>query len=297
MKSARHIFIFLISCLIVFNPSISKCDVCVADSICFEDARVSVLEDVHVNGINAEDVYAESVSVDFNPDKFSTSSRSEEIDLKFKPKQLIVPLSLIAVGTAGYYWGDFHKLNRKIQKGMTDMRNGHYLHFDNWIQYLPAAGYLALGFYKDKRKLDFKERIAVEATAYLSMAALVNIAKYSFKEKRPDSNARNSFPSGHTATAFTGAELIRYEFGWGLGSAAYVVSAGVAFLRLYNGRHWLNDVIAGAGVGILSAHIGYWMLPLYRKWFHWEKKENKTCLITMPSYSQNQFSLNLLCLF
>lgn len=222
---------------------------------------------------------------------------SEGIPIKFKPTQLIAPLSLIAVGTIGYYWGDFHKLNRSVRNGIAHIRNGHYIHIDDWIQYIPTAGYLALGFYKNKRRLDFKERVAVEATAYLSMTALVNIAKYSFREKRPDSSARNSFPSGHTATAFTGAELIRSEFGWGIGSAAYVISTGVAFLRLYNDRHWLNDVIAGAGIGILSARIGYWMLPLYRKWFHWDKKENQACLVTVPSYSQGNLALNLLYLF
>ncbi|MDE6340372.1 MAG: phosphatase PAP2 family protein, partial [Muribaculaceae bacterium] len=150
---------------------------------------------------------------------------------------------------------------------------------------------------KKRRRLDFRERIAVEATAYLSMAALVNAAKYTFREKRPDSSARNSFPSGHTATAFTGAELIRMEFGWGYGSAAYVISTGVAFLRIYNDRHWLNDVLAGAGFGILSAHIGYWMLPLYRKWFHWEKISNQQSFIAAPAYSTGELSLNLLYTF
>lgn len=221
----------------------------------------------------------------------------KQINLKFKPTQLIAPLSLIAVGTFGYYSGAFHQLNRNVQKGMANLRGDRYLHFDDWIQYIPAAGYLALGFYRDKRRIDFKERIVVEATAYISMTALVNIAKYSFKEKRPDSNARNSFPSGHTATAFTGAELIRSEFGWGMGSVAYVISTGVAFLRLYNDRHWLNDVIAGAGIGILSARIGYWMLPLYRKWFHWNPKPNSSYLITTPLLSSHSVSINLLYTF
>ena len=75
-----------------------------------------------------------------------------------------------------------------------------------------------------------------------------------------------SFPSGHTATAFTGAELVRSEYGLGIGIAAYGVAAGVALLRLYNERHWVGDVLFGAGIGILSARIGYWMLPLWQKW-------------------------------
>ena len=216
----------------------------------------------------------------------------------FCPKQLIVPLSMIAVGVSGIYWDSFKKLNRKVQKIMAVSDESH-TQWDDFIQYIPAAAYLGLGFYKGKRKLDFKERIAVEVTAYLAMTAIVNIGKYSFREKRPDSNERNSFPSGHTATAFTGAELIRQEFGWGIGSAAYAISTGVAMLRLYNNRHWFNDVIAGAGVGILSAHIGYWMHPIYRKLFHWDKKENVPFITAMPVVCAevNMLGINLLCRF
>ena len=60
---------------------------------------------------------------------------------------------------------------------------------------------------------------------------------------------------------------MREEYGFDMGIGAYTIAVCVAFLRLYNGRHWLNDVIAGADVGILSARIGYWMLPLYQRWF------------------------------
>lgn len=53
-----------------------------------------------------------------------------------------------------------------------------------------------------------------------------------------------------------GAELVRIEYGGWYGAGAYAVAAGVGFMRMYNGRHWLHDVVAGAGVGILSARIG-----------------------------------------
>lgn len=260
-----------------------------------QDTIPIIHERVNENNVNLE-LYKNH---DLNVDSTIVYKKinNNEIDLKFHFNQLIVPASLITIGTIGYYSKAFHKLNRHIQKGMSDLRGDHYFRHDDWIQYVPAASYLALGFYKNKRKLDFKERILVEATAYLSMTAIVNVAKYSFKEKRPDSSARNSFPSGHTATAFTGAELIRAEFGWGIGSVAYVVSTGVAFLRLYNNRHWFNDILAGAGIGILSARIGFWMLPLYRKWFHWDKSDQMSSLIFSPAISTSQLSLNMLYTF
>jgi len=118
-----------------------------------------------------------------------------------------------------------------------------------------------------KSKHTLKERLLITAAAYAAMGVMVNGVKYTIREKRPASNSRNSFPSGHTATAFMGAELVREEYGGVYGVCAYTIAAGIAFLRIYNDRHWLNDVIAGAGVGIVSARIGYWTLPVTRKIF------------------------------
>lgn len=266
------------------------------NSYVYELSSETVSNETSEPAISEEVIITESGYALTLPEK-PTINKSKEWNPKFKPVQLITPLSMIAVGTAGYYWKGFHKLNEKVRDGMTDIRGDHYLHFDDYIQYVPVAAYLGLGFYKGGRKLDWRERVAVGVTAYLAMTAITNIGKHTFKEKRPDSKARNSFPSGHTATAFTGAELVRKEFGWAIGSGAYVVATGVAFLRLYNGRHWLNDVIAGAGIGILSAQIGYWMLPHYRKWFHWDKKKTSDVCVAMPSYSDGTFAMNFMYVF
>lgn len=209
---------------------------------------------------------------------------SKSRDYSFKAGQLILPVTLIAVGTFGVYNGAFKKLDIKIKKEMDNLRGEHFFRADDYIQYLPALIYLTLGSVGVKAKHTFKERVGIEATAYITMTALTNIGKYSFKEKRPDSGARNSFPSGHTATVFTGAELMREEYGLGIGIGAYSVATAVAFLRLYNGRHWLNDVVAGAGIGILSARIGYWMLPVYQRWFKWGNKGSDTMIIS-PTYN------------
>jgi membrane-associated phospholipid phosphatase len=102
----------------------------------------------------------------------------------------------------------------------------------------------------------------VTATSYAVMTLFVKSIKYSVCEPRPDTGAWDAFPSGHTAKAMTAAEIVRVEYGpwWGLG--AYALGLGTAYLRLYNDRHWVNDVICGTGIGILSARIGYWLLPV-----------------------------------
>lgn len=183
---------------------------------------------------------------------------------KFSARQLIVPGSLIAVGAVGVAWPQFPKW----VNGRFDTFRGHRLTFDDWVQYAPAVAYAGLGAIPGiNSRLDFKERVLAEATTYVFVAALTKGIKYCVNERRP-MGGEGSFPSGHAAKAFAGAELIRMSYPAGVAAGAYVAATGVAFMRLYNNRHWINDLVAGAGVGILSARAAMWMMPLYRKWFH-----------------------------
>lgn len=215
-------------------------------------------------------------------------------DSRFNPSQLIVPGTMIAVGSLGVIkGGPLHKAKHAVKNHLDKLRGEEIFCLDDYTQLFPAITYLCMGGRHAKHS--FKERAVVGATAYMIMASIVNTAKYTIREQRPDASTRNSFPSGHTATVFTGAELMREEYGPGWGAGAYTLATVVAFLRMYNGRHWLNDVIAGAGVGILSARLAYGMLPIYQRWFGWNKKDAGTTAIILPSFNPDNknFAINV----
>jgi hypothetical protein len=93
------------------------------------------------------------------------------------------------------------------------------------------------------------------------MAAFVNGIKYTAKEMRPDGTTRNSWPSGHTATAFVGATILHKEYGltrspW-YSVAGYSVATATGVMRVLNNRHWVSDVLSGAGIGIMSGELAY----------------------------------------
>lgn len=171
---------------------------------------------------------------------------------------------------------------------------------DNYIQYAPAALTLGLGLCGVKGQHAFKDRAIIMMMSYATMDIVVNAAKYTFKEKRPDSSSRNSFPSGHTATAFVGAEMLYQEYRnthpW-IGYTAYGLSAAVAYLRMHNDRHWANDVLAGAAVGMLSTKFAYWLYP---KIFREKKRENRmkrTAFFGMPYYQDRTAGVNMAMVF
>jgi len=110
---------------------------------------------------------------------------------------------------------------------------------------LPAAGLLAAAAHRD-------ERGALElAEAYGTTMAIVYILKPIIDRQRPDGGSQ-SFPSGHSASAFAGAAFLQRRYGWSYGVPAYAVATFVAYSRVESKRHWTSDVIAGGAIGIAS---------------------------------------------
>ena len=202
------------------------------------------------------------------------------VSCHFHAKQLIAPAVLLAVGASGLIHNSpLNKLSNTTHDGVKDLNFSTKV--DNWIQYIPSVVHLGLGLTGVKAKHKCFDRCLAAATAYVCMVAVGNGLKYAIREKRPGSEERGSFPSGHTATVFTGAELTRIEYGNAIGAAAYGVATAVGVLRVMNDRHYVHDVLAGAGIGILSAKVGYWMLPVWKKVF--KHKEILPALSIMPT--------------
>lgn len=204
------------------------------------------------------------------------------VNYQFKWKQTALPASLMVIGAICLAPNFLRNGSRSLTNEIRGFRGNHKrLEFDDYVQYLPVAGSLLLGNVGVKTRHSFGERVCILATSYTTLAILTNIPKMCIDEKRPEFAGHNSFPSGHTATAFMGAELVRIEYGGWYGAAAYVVAGGIGFMRMYNGRHWLHDVVAGAGVGILSARIGEWSAGLWQRLLH-KNPKTTTCFTVAP---------------
>ncbi|MBL0735271.1 phosphatase PAP2 family protein [Flavobacterium sp. GN10] len=219
--------------------------------------------------------------------------------LKFNYKQLIIPSVLIGYGVIGLESDQLLSFNSQIKKEVTEDID-EKVTIDDFSQYAPAVSVYALNAFGVKGKNNMRDRSVILVTSYAIMATTVLGLKSISHVERPDGSSNNSFPSGHTATAFMGAEFLYQEYKdksiW-YGIAGYAVATGTGLFRIYNNRHWLTDVAAGAGIGILSTKIAYWINPYITKKLFKSDSENKSTSMIMPFYNGQQYGLGFAKVF
>lgn len=190
--------------------------------------------------------------------QFSYSQRNDSLQYNkpsFKTKELFVPVGLMGLGLISegnikqevYHWR---------QEEMPNFRNK----FDDYLQFAPHAAVYGFEWIGMKAKTDWKNRIAIHVKGELLTLGMVYLLKTTINNTRPDGSSM-SFPSGHTANAFAGATILSMEYQdnypW-VPYVAYGSASVVGAMRIANNRHYISDVLFGAGLGILSMKLAYW---------------------------------------
>lgn len=215
----------------------------------------------------------------------------------FPVSMFIIPATLITYGITSLNNPELKSVNKEIREEIWDEQPHRLLHIDNYLQWAPAAAVYGLNALGIKGEHNLRDRTIIYGLSTLIMGTTVYATKSFSKQWRPDESDRSSFPSGHTATAFAAAEFLRKEY-WKVspwyGMAGYAVAATTGYLRMYNNKHWLSDVVAGAGIGILSTDLAYYLYPTVKRIF---VKEKKGATIAAPFYQQGVVGLSLVHTF
>lgn len=171
-------------------------------------------------------------------------------------------------------------------------------HLDDYMQYAPAAVMLGMKAAGVQSRSSWGRMLVSDAFSALLMGGVVNTLKQTTNVERPDGSNKHSFPSGHTATAFMTATMFTKEYGhkspW-VGVGAYSVATATGLMRMANNKHWLSDVLTGAGIGILSTEVGYYFADLIfrEKGINRFANENMFDRMDKPSFVSLYLGLNI----
>ena len=197
----------------------------------------------------------------------SISSFSQSTDtivinrpLEFKANKLYVPGILMGSGVITTL---FFKDQIKLE--IAEQRNTHMGNFrtrlDDYLEYAPLPIAYSLDVFGVKSKNDFLNKTAILIKGEILFYVSTNFLKGVTSELRPDGTDYRSFPSGHTAQAFATATFLSEEYKerlpW-MPYAAYTMASTTGLLRIANHKHYLGDVLFGAGLGLLSMKTAYW---------------------------------------
>jgi hypothetical protein len=187
-----------------------------------------------------------------------------------KPMDVIPPVSLALAGLATQ-----GKISRSLQREVTKKYPGFHNRADDFLPYAPGVVSLSLAASGVKGKHKLGDQIILALLSNIIAQGVTQSLKRIISYPRPDGEDNHSFPSGHTTTAFTNATILHEEYGqrsvlYSIGG--YTTASAVGTMRILNNKHWLADVLMGAGVGIGATKVLYisypWMQQTVRRMKH-----------------------------
>ncbi|WP_326460743.1 phosphatase PAP2 family protein [Chitinophaga sp.] len=225
---------------------------------------------------------------------FSQLQLNPDVSYHAPRLRMSIASSMLAYGFAALATPPLKEVNYSTKAEIQEDHAGFSTRIDNYLQWSPAIAVYGLNAVGIKGAHNFADRSIIYGLSCAIMAGSSRILKKVTHEQRPDGSNYESFPSGHTSTAFAAAEFMRMEYRdvspW-YGYVGYAAAAATGVLRMYNNRHWFSDVVAGAGLGILSTQAAYALYPHVNRLLH--PKAARERMILMPYYDYNWHSTGL----
>jgi len=219
--------------------------------------------------------------------------RGNEIDLKMNSikKKTIIPSILMISGLSL----NTMTTKTKLQDFIREPFNGYTTKLDDHIQYAPIVMMYASDFFKIPARNSVWNQTKYLFISELVTGTIIQILKHTTKIARPNSNTLTAFPSGHTGQAFVTSQVMFHEFYRTrplLGLSGYLFSTTTGALRVVNNRHWVPDVLMGAGIAILVTNLVYHFEPL-KNWDPFKRFDKDLSFFLSPTIQSDNYGLKM----
>ena len=220
------------------------------------------------------------------PNTFVNAQQYDSLRTKHIIKKSILPVTFISAGLIinnSHFEKDI-KINLRNIVG-----NNFEFPIDDYIQYAPIAQMYIANMFKIKAKNHWFDQTKYLLISNLLTSGITHGIKHITNKTRPNGSPY-SFPSGHTTFAFTNATVLFNEFHETapiLGYSGYLFSTTTGVFRMLNNKHWLSDVLVGAGIGIAVTNLVYYFEP-FKNFNPFKKSRNITFV---PQINNNQYRL------
>jgi hypothetical protein len=248
--------------------------------------------------INSNRTFGQNTNHDTDVAPQDSSVFANTNNYRLNYKSLIIPAVMVGYGVISLESDGLKQLDYSTRDEINEHQPQH-IQLDNYTQYAPAALVYGLNAAGIKGNHNFRDKTIIYATSQLITTAIVVPLKHIVRDERPDGSNFLSFPSGHTATAFSSAQFMFREYkdtNFWLGLSGYPFAAFTGVYRSLNDKHWVSDVVAGAGIGILSTELAYWLYPKVNHMLFRGKQKN-TATMVMPFYQNNSPGIGFVKVF
>lgn len=218
-------------------------DSTVDELVSIDETAIDSVATVHVATDTASLTYQLHHGMDWRMFKSVTNPATKPYTFMQDQTWVGIPVflaGLIAKSEKSAFRQDYNNPNTRIRLIKYNFHN----EIDNYTQYVPLALTIGLHLGGVEGRSDWPRFWASAAASSAIMAGIVNGVKYTASEIRPDGSTRNSWPSGHTATAFMAATILHKEYGltrspW-YSVGAYSLATATGVMRVLNNRHWIS---------------------------------------------------------
>ncbi len=221
--------------------------------------KILIISVIFLNTVNAQDRY----------ESFPTWAKSvPEYGFDGMKNSVSQKSNLIIIGSVGLGAVLAHQFDYKIQdyaqsEGLLPEGVAQFgdLYGGIWSAWLLPVSVIITSKATNESNREMLEKLEYTASALVANGVTTVILKYIIGRERPNGNDKRSMPSGHTSHSFAVAAVANELYGNKIGTVAYLTAGLVAISRINDNKHYLSDVIVGAGIGTV---IGRGFAKTYR---------------------------------